>query len=111
MHLRCNLYIFNISATLAGATLNLNESKRGKTLDSLGLNVSAVLGVLGTGVSHIETNILLDLSRTESFPLLSASEDAVLRREFSEVCKKIEHTISKDCSVGWKGIHRKRWGT
>ena len=50
----------------------------------LGLSVSAVLGVLGTGVLLIETNILLDLSSTESFP---ASEEAVLRREVSEVCK------------------------
>jgi hypothetical protein len=56
----------------------------------LGLNVSAVLGVLGTGVSLIETNILLDLSRTESFPLLSTSEDAVLRRDVPEVCKMME---------------------
>ena len=35
----------------------------------------------------IDTNILLDLSSTESFSLVSdnASEFAVLRREFSEV--------------------------
>ncbi len=60
----------------------------------LGLSVSAVLGVLGTGVLLIETNILLDLSSTESFP---ASEEAVLRREVSEVCK-IWYTINED----WK---------
>ena len=56
-------------------------------LHSLGLSVSAVFGVLGTGVLLIDTNILLDLSSTESFSLVSdnASEFAVLRREFSEV--------------------------
>lgn len=56
-------------------------------LHPLGLSVSAVFGVLGTGVLLIDTNILLDLSSTESFSLVSdnASEFAVLRREFSEV--------------------------
>lgn len=55
----------------------------------LGRKVSAVLGVFGTGVLLIDTNILLDLSSTESFSFISdTSEEAVLRRELSEFYKE-----------------------
>ena len=75
-----------------------------KLLHSLGPSVSAVLGVLGTGVLLIETNILLDLSSAESFPL--ASEDAVPRRELSEVYEKNWHIIiAQEIAVSIRYFH------